>query len=173
MLTAACRAKQYKASLPLVSVPSVAQSVFLGPCTQVQGRGAIRAGSGGADAWEYSLGVSGIPTIHCMRIQAQRTTTHHNHHKWLVCLHVFARFFIFCCVCCCCTCALHTHAWCTQFVFGHGLGLRVPRAQGGSKVGLGVWTKIFVLSQRWRQRCTGAGCRFTSQEATRHRYQAK
>ena len=46
-------------------------------------------------------------------------------------------------------------------------------------MGFPVRPKICVLSQRWRQgkfsagrRCTGAGCRFTSQEATRHRNQA-
>ena len=31
------------------------------------------------------------------------------------------------------------------------LGCRVPRAQGGSKVGFPVRPKIYVLSQRWRQ----------------------
>ena len=31
------------------------------------------------------------------------------------------------------------------------VGLRVPRAQEGSKVGVPVWPKNCVLSERWRQ----------------------
>ena len=43
-----------------------------------------------------------------------------------------------------------------------------------------VWSKICSLAKRWSRGkfsaaclCTGAGCRFTSRKATRHRYQER
>ena len=66
-----------KAFLHLVTAPSVAQSLFLGPLHT--GGPSIMARSGGENAQEWSPEVSGIPIIHRMRCVAWTDTSHmHN-----------------------------------------------------------------------------------------------
>ena len=68
VLAGTCRTKQDLAPLQLGTAPTVAQFLFTGPCTQVQGQGVvIRAESAGADGSGLPRCVASLPFTACVQ----------------------------------------------------------------------------------------------------------